>query len=155
MLAAFDPSSVPATTVMTTTAVGIGGIERTISVTATWSAHTWFKSSSLAGVLTLNVTLNGDQAYTATVEVLLDGRAVSQNMAYTDRTRFARMGMPDATILLARQVLGVPIYSSSNRAAEWWLQTESQQPEARKVWERLVSRGAKPPSPGSDRFVLP
>jgi hypothetical protein len=152
-MASFDPTSIPATTTVTTEAVGIGGVVRTISVTATWSAHIWIKSS-LAGVLSLAVTLDGERAYGSTVEVFPDGRAVSQNMAYSDRARFAGMGMPEAAILVARQVLGVPIYSSSNNAAEWWLESELRIPEARKVWERLVGRGASPPGPGSDRFVL-
>lgn len=152
-MTSFNPDFVPANATATITVDAAGGVEHTFSVAAMWSSHRWFKSS-LAGVLTLHVALNGEAAYTGTVEVLLDGRAVSQNMAYTDQSRFGRMGMPEAALLAARQVLGVPIYSSSNRQSEWWLTTESQQREARKVWERLVRYGATPPANDSDRFML-
>ena len=150
----FDADGIPAVSAFDVVSNGAGGAQHTIHVTAAWSNHRWIKSP-LAGVLTLDVAFHGEHAYTATVEVLPDGRAVSQNMAYSDRARFRAMGMPEAALLIARRVLGVPIFSSSNRASEWWLKSESHQPEARKVWERLVQHGAESPPGDSDRWMLP
>ena len=60
----------------------------------------------------------GPSAFSARIVLIDAERAVSQTMAVTEEP-FGQLGIPEATLLLARQLAGRPLYSSSNARAEW------------------------------------
>lgn len=86
------------------------------------------------------------------VVIIDESRAVSQTMNVVEGSR--GLGLSDEALLVARRVVKRPLYSSSNAAAEWWLETEGLTDQATKVWARLLRRGAQAMS-GTFGFVLP
>jgi hypothetical protein len=91
--------------------------------------------------------------YTATVDVLGADRALSQTMDAQQDCR--RRGVPEACLLLAHEVLGCAVYSSSNLETAWWLDTETPTSRATKVWERLVVSKRATYDTTVDRYVIP
>lgn len=134
------------------------GIRRRIEVLIERDDGSTFDASNLAaGAYLLSARfvepgMSAAQALDIRFEVLDATRALSQTM-YAEV--WARgFGLPEACLIVVRQFVGRPLYSSSNDSREWWLPSEMIAPAARKVWNRLVALGIATPVGSSERIRI-